>query len=150
MADLVIYDTFSKKKKKFTPISGKKVNMYVCGMTVYDLCHLGHLRVMISFDMIIRYLKSQNFDVTYVRNITDIDDKIFQKAFKEKKTWQEITNHYIKCMHEDCKIFNMIPPSGKKIITGRIISNQKLIILLISISSGKSDSRISRSSEPSL
>ena len=73
---LNIYNTLTRQKEEFKPLQAGKVGMYVCGMTVYDFCHMGHARVMVSFDVIVRYLRSQGYDVTYVRNITDIDDKI--------------------------------------------------------------------------
>ncbi|MDH5392160.1 MAG: cysteine--tRNA ligase, partial [Gammaproteobacteria bacterium] len=73
---LRIYNSLTNKKEEFTPIEAGKVRMYVCGMTVYDLCHLGHARVLVVFDMVVRYLRSIGYDVTYIRNITDIDDKI--------------------------------------------------------------------------
>ena len=73
---LKIYNDLSREKEIFEPLQAGKVNMYVCGMTVYDLCHLGHARVMVVFDVVYRYLKAQGYDVTYIRNITDIDDKI--------------------------------------------------------------------------
>ena len=77
---LKIYNSLTNQKEKFTPIEKNKVNMYVCGMTVYDYCHLGHARVMVAFDVVYRYLKATGYDVTYIRNITDIDDKIIQRA----------------------------------------------------------------------
>ncbi|HAY09229.1 MAG TPA: cysteine--tRNA ligase, partial [Thauera sp.] len=76
---LNIYNTLSRNKEVFTPIEPGKVRMYVCGMTVYDFCHLGHARVMVVFDMVARWLRASGLDVTYVRNITDIDDKIIRR-----------------------------------------------------------------------
>lgn len=78
--DMVIYDSLMGKKRPFVPIHAPKVGMYVCGMTVYDYCHIGHARVMVAFDVIVRWLRHRGYDVTYVRNITDIDDKIIQRA----------------------------------------------------------------------
>ena len=75
---LQIYNSLTRKKEAFKPIEPGKVRMYVCGMTVYDYCHVGHARVMVVFDMIARHLRHTGFDVTYVRNITDIDDKIIK------------------------------------------------------------------------
>jgi cysteinyl-tRNA synthetase len=77
---LKIYNSLSRDKQIFTPIDAGKVRMYVCGMTVYDFCHLGHARVMVIFDMVSRWLRASNYKVTYVRNITDIDDKIIKRA----------------------------------------------------------------------
>lgn len=77
---LSLYNTLTRQKEVFTPIEPGKVRMYVCGMTVYDYCHLGHARVMVVFDMVSRWLRASGLDVTYVRNITDIDDKIIKRA----------------------------------------------------------------------
>ena len=77
---LKIYNTLTRDKQDFKPIESNKVRMYVCGMTVYDYCHLGHARVLVVFDMVYRWLKASGYDVTYVRNITDIDDKIIKRA----------------------------------------------------------------------
>ena len=75
---LSIYNTLSKVKEPFKPLIGNQVRMYVCGMTVYDFCHIGHARVMVAFDVVTRWLRQRGYDVTYVRNITDIDDKIIK------------------------------------------------------------------------
>ncbi|OAD23493.1 Cysteine--tRNA ligase, partial [Candidatus Thiomargarita nelsonii] len=77
---ITIYNSLTKQKQPFTPIEPGKIRLYVCGMTVYDYCHVGHARVMVVFDVVVRYLRSLGFSVTYVRNITDIDDKIIQRA----------------------------------------------------------------------
>jgi len=77
---LRIHNDLSGKKEEFVPIEPGKVRMYVCGMTVYDLCHLGHARVMVVFDVVYRFLKALGYEVTYIRNITDIDDKIINRA----------------------------------------------------------------------
>ena len=77
---LVIYNTLTGRKQEFRPLVPGKVGMYVCGMTVYDYCHLGHARVMVVFDIVVRYLRARAFEVTYVRNITDVDDKIIKRA----------------------------------------------------------------------
>ena len=73
---LHLYNTLTRKKEVFKPLEQGKINMYVCGITVYDFCHIGHARVLVAFDVITRFLRSQGWDVNYVRNITDIDDKI--------------------------------------------------------------------------
>jgi cysteinyl-tRNA synthetase len=77
---LKLHNTLTRSKQDFTPIQPNKVRMYVCGMTVYDFCHLGHARVMVVFDMVARWLRASGYEVTYVRNITDIDDKIIKRA----------------------------------------------------------------------
>ena len=80
-----IYNTLRREKQEFVPIVPGKVGMYVCGMTVYDYCHLGHARVMVVFDMVQRWLRASGYAVTYVRNITDIDDKIIKRARRERR-----------------------------------------------------------------
>ncbi len=80
MSQLKIYNTLARDKQVFVPIEAGKVGMYVCGMTIYDYCHIGHARMMMAFDVIYRWLKASGYEVTYVRNITDIDDKIIKRA----------------------------------------------------------------------
>ena len=89
---LHIYNTLSRQKERFTPIEPGKVSMYVCGMTVYDYCHLGHARVLVAFDVISRYLRASGYEVNYVRNITDIDDKILRRADENGEAFSELTN----------------------------------------------------------
>ncbi|WP_136246768.1 cysteine--tRNA ligase [Halomonas borealis] len=96
-----IYNTLTRRKETFTPIESGKVRMYVCGMTVYDYCHLGHARVMVAFDVITRYLRARGYDVNYVRNITDIDDKILKRADDNGETIATLTERMIDAMHED-------------------------------------------------
>lgn len=99
--DLLIYNTLTRRKERFTPIEPGRVRMYVCGMTVYDYCHLGHARVMVAFDVITRYLRWRGFDVDYVRNITDIDDKILRRAEENGEAIGALTERMIAAMHED-------------------------------------------------
>ena len=96
-----IYNTLTRQKEPFIPIDPKNVRMYVCGMTVYDYCHLGHARVMVVFDMIARWLRECGYPLTYVRNITDIDDKIIARAAENGETIGELTARFIQAMHED-------------------------------------------------
>ena len=98
---LNIYNTLSGKKEVFTPIEENKVRMYVCGMTVYDYCHIGHARVLVGFDVITSYLRHLNYDVTYIRNITDVDDKIFARAAENGEDYRALTDRFIEAMHED-------------------------------------------------
>nr|VFK80308.1 MAG: cysteinyl-tRNA synthetase [Candidatus Kentron sp. SD] len=98
---LRIFNTLTNKKEPFQPITPGKVRMYVCGMTVYDYCHLGHARVLVTFDVIVRYLRSLGFDVTYVRNITDIDDKIIKRANDMGEDFRALADRFIEAMHED-------------------------------------------------
>lgn len=98
---LKIYSTLSRSKEEFVPIAAGKINLYVCGMTVYDFCHLGHARVLVAFDVITRYLRASGYDVSYVRNITDIDDKILQRAAENGEPYDALTARFIAHMHED-------------------------------------------------
>ena len=100
---LQIFDTLTRKKRSFKPLKVGKVGIYVCGMTVYDHCHLGHGRVMVAFDTIVRYLRFRQLDVVYVRNITDVDDKIFARAQERKIPFQSLTTEMIDKMHADEK-----------------------------------------------
>ena len=107
---LKIYNSLKREKQVFTPIEANKVRMYVCGMTVYDYCHLGHARVMVVFDMVYRWLKASGYDVNYVRNITDIDDKIIKRAIENGETIQQLTNRFIAHMHEDADALGVLRP----------------------------------------
>ncbi len=107
---LKIYNSLSKQKEEFVPIEPGRVRMYVCGMTVYDYCHLGHARVLVVFDVIARYLRARGYQVTYVRNITDIDDKIIDRAQQNGEAIQALTERYIGAMHEDCAALGVLPP----------------------------------------
>ncbi|MCX4190289.1 cysteine--tRNA ligase [Methylophaga sp. OBS3] len=107
---LKIYNTLSRQKETFKPLQEGKVNMYVCGMTVYDLCHVGHARVMVVFDVVTRYLRALGYDVTYVRNITDIDDKIIKRAAENGETIQDLTERYIAEMHQDADALGVLRP----------------------------------------
>jgi cysteinyl-tRNA synthetase len=108
---LSIYNSLTRKKEVFTPIEPGKVRMYVCGMTVYDLCHLGHARVLVVFDTVVRYMRYTGLDVVYVRNITDVDDKIINRANENGEEISALTERYIQAMHEDIAELNVLPPS---------------------------------------
>ena len=108
---LKIYNSLKREKQPFTPIEANKVRMYVCGMTVYDYCHLGHARVMVVFDMVYRWLKASGYDVTYVRNITDIDDKIIKRAAENGETILQLTDRFIAYMHEDADALGVQRPN---------------------------------------
>ena len=107
---LKIYNTLARDKQDFKPIEPNKVRMYVCGMTVYDYCHLGHARVMVVFDMVQRWLKASGYEVTYVRNITDIDDKIIKRAAENKESIHTLTQRFIDAMHEDADALGVQRP----------------------------------------
>ncbi len=107
---LKIHNDLTRSKEVFEPLEPGKVRMYVCGMTVYDLCHLGHARVMVVFDVVYRYLKALGFDVTYVRNITDIDDKIIARANERGEPFTDLTERFIAAMHEDAAALGVLSP----------------------------------------
>ncbi len=107
---LKIYNSYTRQKEEFKPIIPGKVSMYVCGMTVYDLCHLGHARVLVVFDMVTRYFRSLGYEVTYVRNVTDIDDKIIQRANEKGEDFNLLTERFIQAMHEDAEALGVLPP----------------------------------------
>jgi len=107
---LKIYNTLSRKKEIFKPIVEGEVGMYVCGMTVYDYCHIGHARVMVAFDVVARYLRYSGFKLKYVRNVTDIDDKIIKRAHDNGEDFSDLTQRFIEAMHEDEKALSVLPP----------------------------------------
>jgi cysteinyl-tRNA synthetase len=106
---LRIYNTLTRQKEEFKPLVAGKVGMYVCGITVYDLLHMGHGRTYVSFDVMQRYFRFSGYDVTYVRNITDVDDKIIKRALENNETCDELTARTTGMMHEDFDSLNMLP-----------------------------------------
>ena len=106
---LRIYNTLSRQKEEFKPLVAGKVGMYVCGITVYDLLHMGHGRTYVSFDIMNRYFKYLGYDVTYVRNITDVDDKIIKRAQQNNETFEQLTERTINMMHEDFAALKILP-----------------------------------------
>lgn len=107
---LKLFNTLTRDKQTFVPIQPNKVRMYVCGMTVYDFCHLGHARVMVVFDMVSRWFRASGYDVTYVRNITDIDDKIIKRANENNESIGDLTQRFIDAMDEDSAKLGIIRP----------------------------------------
>ena len=128
---LTIYNTLSKTKEAFKPLDGNKVRMYVCGMTVYDFCHLGHGRSMVAFDLVTRWLRYSGYDLTYVRNITDIDDKIINRANQNGEAFDALTARMIEAMHEDERRLNILPPDQEPRATDHIPGMQAMIQTLI-------------------
>lgn len=128
---LQIYNSLTRKKEAFIPLQPGKIGMYVCGITIYDHCHLGHARTMVAFDVIVRFLRSQGFQVTYVRNITDIDDKIIVRANEKGIAIDELTNQYITTMYEDAAALNITPPDFEPRATEHIDSIIDLITRLL-------------------
>ena len=128
---LTVYNSLTRTKEPFTPINPGKIGIYVCGITVYDDCHLGHARSMVSFDVIVRFLRAQGYDVTYVRNITDIDDKIIVRAQEHGVSIQELTDRYIASMDKDSEALAILPPDVQPRATQHIDNIVRLIQRLI-------------------
>lgn len=117
---LAIYNSLTRRKDPFQPIVPGKVGMYVCGMTVYDLCHLGHARVLVVFDMVYRYLRQLGYAVTYVRNITDIDDKILARARDNGEDFRALTERFTRAMHEDAAALGVLVPDAEPRATAHV------------------------------
>jgi len=117
---LQIYDTLTKQKAPFKPLKDGEISIYVCGMTVYDFCHIGHARVMVSFDVITRFLRATGWKVNYVRNITDVDDKILNRASENSESMEQLTERMIAAMHEDEQRLFVLPPDQEPRATGHI------------------------------
>jgi cysteinyl-tRNA synthetase len=117
---LKLFNTLSGEKEDFKPLQAGKVKMYVCGMTVYDYCHIGHARVLVAFDVITRYLRYCGYQVTYIRNITDVDDKIFRRANENGEHFSALTQRFIDAMHEDEKALNVLSPDQEPRATAHI------------------------------
>ena len=128
---LSLYNSLTNQKEIFKPITPNEVRLYVCGMTVYDFCHLGHARVMIIFDVINRWLKLSGYSVQYVRNITDIDDKIIKKAAEENITIKELTERFIMEMNKDADALGVLRPDSEPKATNHISDIINMIQILI-------------------
>ena len=112
-----IFNSLTKRKEIFKPIEVGKVKLYVCGMTVYDYSHIGHARLLIIFDMVVRYLRIRGYNVMFVRNITDIDDKIIKRAQENKESPETLAKQFIKTLHEDTKVLRVLPPDQEPLAT---------------------------------
>ncbi|MEY4684244.1 MAG: cysteinyl-tRNA synthetase [Pseudomonadota bacterium] len=128
---LKIYNTLTRQKEVLVPIEPGKLRMYVCGMTVYDFCHLGHARVMVAFDVVARHLRASGYALTYVRNITDIDDKIIQRANENGEAFEALTERFIAAMHEDERALGVLPPDHEPKATHSIDDILSMIQTLI-------------------
>ena len=128
---LIIFNTLSGKKEVFEPVHENIVGMYVCGVTVYDYCHVGHARSGVVFDTIFRYLKHCGYDVTYVRNFTDIDDKIINRSKEQNIPWQELTEKFIQAFYEDMGRLYIQSPTEEPKATDHIQEMLDMISSLI-------------------
>jgi cysteinyl-tRNA synthetase len=128
---LNIYNTLAREKQTFVPIQPGKVNMYVCGMTVYDYCHLGHARVMVVFDIVARWLRASGYSVNYVRNITDIDDKIIKRAEENNEPISALTGRFITAMNEDADALGVLRPSAEPRATDHVSGMINMIARLV-------------------
>jgi len=131
MAAMKIYNTLTRQKQEFVPLHPGHIRMYVCGMTVYDYCHLGHARVLVAFDAITRYLRARDWNVTYVRNITDIDDKILNRADENGEKYTKLTARFITAMHEDEARLGVARPDIEPCATDHIDEIVEMIQQLI-------------------
>ena len=132
---ITLYNTLTRQKEEFVPLNPENVRMYVCGMTVYDYCHLGHARVLVVFDMIARWLRQHGYPLTYVRNITDIDDKIIARANENGETIGELTARFIAAMNEDSDALGVLRPDIEPKATEHI--GQMLAMIEDLIANGK-------------
>jgi cysteinyl-tRNA synthetase len=128
---LQIHNSLTDRKETFRPIEPGKVRLYVCGMTVYDYCHLGHARAMVVFDMVVRYLRHAGFQVTFVRNITDVDDKIIRRAAELGEPMATLTRRFIDAMHEDADALGCLRPDAEPRATGHMAQIIAMIETLI-------------------
>ena len=128
---LQIYNSLSRKKEPFTPLDGNHVRMYVCGMTVYDYCHIGHARTVTAFDVVARYLRARGYELTYVRNITDVDDKIIRRAAENGEDFLALTERMSAAMQEDFRRLGNLPPDQEpratEFVPGMVAMIEELI-----------------------
>lgn len=128
---MLIFDSVQKKKREFTPLEEGKASLYVCGPTVYDDAHLGHAKSALVFDLLVRVLKANGYDVTYARNITDIDDKIIKKAIEQNKDIKEITEFYTEAFHKEMEAIGVERPDIEPKATESLEAMYELVQKLI-------------------
>lgn len=128
---LSLYNSLSRSKETFKPLVEGKVGMYVCGITIYDYCHVGHARALITYDVVYRHLLASGFDVTFVRNITDVDDKIIKRAIENGESIDVLTERFIQAMNEDCASLHVLAPTVQPRATELIDKMQSMIDTLI-------------------
>ena len=117
---LKIYNTLTRQKEQFKPITEGEIGMYVCGVTIYDYCHIGHGRTFVAFDTVVRYLRHRGYAVKFIRNITDVDDKIIKRANENGETCDQLTTRFTQAMHEDFDALHMIRPDMEPTVTGHM------------------------------
>ncbi|PHR66460.1 MAG: cysteine--tRNA ligase [Idiomarina sp.] len=117
---LKVFNTLTRQKEEFKPITPGEVKLYVCGVTIYDYCHIGHARTYVAFDVVVRYLRSRGYKVKYVRNITDVDDKIIRRAAENNENINAVTERYTQAMHEDFDALNLVRPDVEPTVTGHM------------------------------
>src|SRR5210317_273943 len=117
---ITVHNSLTGQKEELEPLEPGRIRMYVCGMTVYDLCHIGHARAFVVFDVIARYLRWRGLDVTYVRNITDIDDKIIRRAAENGESIDSLTERFVEAMYEDFDKLGIERPDAEPRATGHI------------------------------
>ncbi|MFO6424880.1 cysteine--tRNA ligase [Motilimonas sp. KMU-193] len=128
---LKIYNTLTRQKEEFKPLTAGKVGMYVCGVTIYDYCHIGHGRTFVAFDIVARYLRYAGYDLTFVRNITDVDDKIIKRANENNESCDELTARFTQAMHEDFDALNISRPDFEPRVTNHMDDVIEMIEKLI-------------------
>lgn len=126
---LQIYNSLTHRKETFQPLIPGKVSLYVCGVTIYDYCHIGHARTYVAFDVVVRYLRYRGYEVTFVRNVTDVDDKIIQRAEESQLDIEAITEQFLTYMHEDFDALNLLRPT----VEPRVTTHMDEIIALIKL-----------------
>ena len=117
---LKVFNTLTRQKEAFTPITPGEVKLYVCGVTIYDYCHIGHARTYVAFDVVVRYLRARGYAVKYVRNITDVDDKIIRRAAENNESIAAVTERFTQAMHEDFDALNLVRPDVEPTVTGHM------------------------------
>ena len=128
---LKIFNTLSRQKEEFKPIHAGEVGMYVCGVTIYDLCHIGHGRTFVCFDVVARYLRYLGYTLKYVRNVTDVDDKIIKRALENKESCEQLTERMLAEMHRDFDALNIARPDVEPRATHHIAEIIALVEQLI-------------------
>ena len=128
---ITLFNTLTRKKESFEPIQPGHVGMYVCGVTTYDYCHIGHARTYVAFDIVVRYLRKLGYNVSYVRNITDLDDKILKRAAENGEDFHALTSRFIDAMHEDFDALNLLRPDIEPKVTEHMDEILKMIQDLI-------------------